>query len=710
MPSIQTHKLTRLAASIAVLLAPVAGMAAENSGVEEILVLGSYTVGDSIDTATGLGLTLRETPQSVSIMTEQRIQDLALDTIADVVMNTVGVSINEVDNVRNTFNSRGFEINNYQIDGVTLSWSLAGTAGETIADVSIYERIEVVRGATGLLTGAGDPSASINLVRKHADSTEFAGYLNASSGRWNNRQFMADGGSGLNSTGSVRGRVVAKYEEGDSFMDLYQDSRKVFYGVLEADIGPATLLRAGASYQNNDPTAPTWGALPSWYADGSSTDWDRSKTSSAEWTHWETTNENYFASLVHTFSNDWRMTFNINRLESSEDTLLLYLSGNPDRTTGLGMSSYPYNSDGASKQDSFDLQLKGDYALFGRQHEFVVGALHSEQTSTNTSFSALAFPPATDFNIWDGSFQQPDWSPTGTLEVDLETEQTGTYAATRLNITDALKVIVGGRASSWERTGVNYGVNSDFGDSGVFVPYAGALYDLNESHRLYASYTEIFMPQNAQDRNGDYLDAMVGKSSEVGLKSTFFDEALQTSVAYFIIEQDNLAQPDPGFLIPGTIFDASRAAQGTESKGYEFEVVGEPFQGWNLGFGYTDFRAEDADGAAVNTDHPRKLLTLFTTYRFDDYLPGLVIGGGVNWRSENYSESTNPVTGQPQRLEQEAYSLVNLMASYNISDQLHLQLNIDNLFDKKYYSQVGFYEQYRYGTPRNYNLGLTYQF
>lgn len=162
--------------------------------VDEVVVTGRYTLPNRIDTATGLGLTVRETPQSVSIVTEQRILDQNLATVADVIANGVGVSVNEVDDVRNTFSARGFEIKNYQVDGVPLAWTLAGGAGETVADVSLYERVEIVRGATGLLTGAGDPSASINLVRKHADSEVLGGYVGASVGSWNTWSVSADVG------------------------------------------------------------------------------------------------------------------------------------------------------------------------------------------------------------------------------------------------------------------------------------------------------------------------------------------------------------------------------------------------------------------------------------------------------------------------------------------------------------------------------------
>ena len=72
-----------------------------------------------------------------------------------------------------------------------LAWSLAGDSGETIADTIIYERVEFVRGATGLMTGAGEP-ASIKPVRKGAHSTDFTGYVDAGTGRWSNNQLSAD--------------------------------------------------------------------------------------------------------------------------------------------------------------------------------------------------------------------------------------------------------------------------------------------------------------------------------------------------------------------------------------------------------------------------------------------------------------------------------------------------------------------------------------
>ncbi len=692
-----------------------------------IVITGKYTLDKRIDTATGLGLTMRETPQSVSVVTAQRILDQNLTSVADVIANGVGVAVNEVDDVRNSFYARGFEIRNYQVDGVPTAWTLAGGAGETIADVSVYERVEIVRGATGLLSGAGDPSASVNMVRKHADSTAWTGYLNGSYGSWNTWRVSGDIGGALTADGRVRMRAVARYEEGESYIDLYRNQKFVLYGVIDADLTENTLLRAGISHQEGKPDAPAWGALPSFYSDGSFAVWPRSKTASADWTFWNTVNQNIFATLRHDFSDDWSVTVNYNRMKNAQHARLLYLSGQIDRATGtlvawdaesqtFGPSyDYPYEDRGASIQHSFDAQIKGNIGLFGRSHELVLGALHSVQNRDDTTFAALDFPTGTDFVNWDGAtYANPGFSTTGTLAVVERVKQTGIYGALRLDLADSFKLIGGGRLSSWNQTGFGWSGIVNYGNDNVFIPYVGALYDLTPNHRLYASFTKIFQPQNYLGRDLSQLDPVQGKAYEIGLKSAFFNEALQTTIALFRIEQDNVADtgtaldviPSGGGL-PQTTY---LVANGTTSEGFELEITGEPLRGWNVNFGFSHFTVEDGNGVSINTDQPRTLLKLFTTYRLSIGDNALVLGGGVNYRSKAYSEGLNPITTAPFRFQQDGYTLVNLMARYELGPNLQLQANIENLFDVTYYSQIGFYDQYRYGAPRNFTLGATYRF
>jgi outer membrane receptor for ferric coprogen and ferric-rhodotorulic acid len=687
------------------------GSRAETQGrLEEVVVTGRYTTNERLDSATGLGLTLYETPQSVSVMTAQRIADQGLRSLSDIVINASGVSARAQDSTRYTFSARGFDINNYQIDGVPIYWQPGNNAGETESDMSLYERIEIVRGATGLLTGAGNPSAAINLVRKHADSRELTGSVDITAGRWDRLGVTGDVGSALSADGRLRGRLVAHYHEGDAFRDLAGEQRQVFYATVDYDLTAQTLLRVGASYQDNQPTASTWGGLPVWYADGSRTDWDRSKTTAARWTAWDSTVENYYLDLVHEFDNGWSAKLSLNNNINASDQRLLYLSGSPDRETGLGMNASPRNAATEREQLSLSLHVDGEYALFGRQHELTFGVVDHEEDNVATSRSRTGVAPVGNFLTWDGSYPQPVWGASN-LDIDMTTEQFGVYGATRLSLSDQFKVILGARVADWEQRGSSYGVSRDFGDDGVVIPYAGLLYEINGQHNLYASYTEIFQPQNLQDRNGDFLDPIIGESQEVGLKSQFFDGALQTTVAAFDILQDGLGQADGDFIVPGTVnSQAYYEAEGTESRGYELEVVGRVTPAWDVSLSYTHFSAEDAAGRDVNTEHPREMLKLYTTYRFDGELSGLTVAGGVNWQGRNYTDTTNPVTGEAERLQQDAYSLVSLMARYDLTPQLSLQVNADNLLDETYYSQIGFYRQLEFGQPRNVTASVRYAF
>ncbi len=708
-----TMNKLKLALAVQLACMPVVAIAANNQNndekaVETITVRGQYTVNETIDTATGLGLTLLETPQSVSIMTAQRISDLGLSAINDVVIQTVGLSSKAFDSTRNTFSARGFDIDKYQLDGVPMAWSLAGDSGETITDVAIYERIEVVRGATGLLTGAGEPSASVNLVRKHANARELTGYASGGIGSWNKRYLTTDISTPLTDDGNIRARIVAKKEVSDSFRELAEEDKTVLYGVLDADLANGMTLSLGSSYQDNNPTASTWGALPPLFSDDTPTDWDRETTTAASWTRWDSTSKNHFVSLTQQFNNGWQLKVNYNHNKNTADTRLLYIYGAADKDTGTGLFAWPYNSSGFSKQDSVDMQLQGSYSLLGQQHEFVVGGLHSRQESEVLVYAALQWPGTGNFYDWDGSVAEPGWAATPTRDVDLGTDQRGIYAATRFAFTEQLKLIAGGRWSKWQRAGTNYGAALDFGDS-QFVPYVGLTWQLNDTHLVYASHTEIFTPQNAYDRHGNFLDAIIGSNQEIGLKSSYLDGALQTAVAIFRIEQDNLAQADSAYNDPANNFFPSFAAKGAESNGFELEVIGRVNENWNISAGYSQFTAEDRDGTDINAHHPRKKLNLFSTWQFFDALAGLTVGGGLSWESASYGEVIAlPQSGLPYHIAQDSFVLASLMARYEINKQFSVQLNVHNLFDKTYYS--GLTQQYNYGAPRHFSLAVSWSF
>jgi outer membrane receptor for ferric coprogen and ferric-rhodotorulic acid len=333
---------------------------------------GSYTTGKG-RSATPLSMSLRDTPQSVSVVTLQRIEDQGLVSVSDVVNNVTGVSVNQYETHRAGFTARGFDITNLQIDGIPTTWEQAWSSGEVLGSLALYDRVEVVRGATGLVTGAGNPSAAINLVRKRATSKTLAGSVEAGIGRWDERRAMADVSTAVNEAGTIRARVVGEYQSKDSWADYMKSKSKTAYGTFEADLGPRTLLSAGVSRQETDPQGPMWGGLPFWYTDGTKTNWDRSKTSAADWTRWNTVYESYFANLEHSFDNGWKVRASFTRGDRSGDSHLLYLSGVPDRATGLGMFPFAGSYATSTKQDDIGLHASGPFRLGGRKHEAAFG-------------------------------------------------------------------------------------------------------------------------------------------------------------------------------------------------------------------------------------------------------------------------------------------------------------------------------------------------
>jgi outer membrane receptor for ferric coprogen and ferric-rhodotorulic acid len=666
----------------------------------------SYTTG-SASTATPLKMSLRETPQSVSVVTQQRMQDQDLQTIADVVNNTTGVSLNRYETSRGQINARGFELNSLMIDGVPTIWEQPWSSGEIFGSLAMYDRVEVVRGANGLMTGAGDPSASLNMVRKRANSRELTGSVELSAGTWDTYGTLGDVSMALNEAGTVRARLVGETNQGDSWIDMHSNERQSYYGTMDIDLSDDTTLWFGLSRQENKTDSPMWGALPVWYADGGRTHWSRSKTTSADWSKWDSSYQTYFVNLDHTFANDWQVNLSYNRGERKADSSLLYLSGHPGRGGSSGMSSFPATYKTETTQDDYSIRFSGPFSLLGRDHDLAFGYIYSEQDFDADQVPALTgMGGITNFDDYHGDFPEPVWGARtdyGSSELD----QRGVYAATRLNVTDDLKVILGARQTTYEKNGEESGTESRLKDREV-TPYAGVVYDLTESLSAYASYTNIFLPQARRDASGQQLDPIIGDSSELGLKGEWFDGRLNASAAVFDIKQNNLGVAT-GERFPGTFENIYEAAD-VESKGFELEVSGELTPGWNLSAGYTQFRVEDEDGHNANTVYPTKLLRTFTTYR----VPGifndkLTIGGGVNWQDAIHTYAANPA-GNREKIEQDSYALVNLMARYEITENLSAQLNANNVTDEKYYDIFDAYAAVTYGAPRSFTASAKYSF
>lgn len=669
------------------------GEITENSGV--------YTPG-SIATATRLVLKPKETPQTISVITRQEMDDFNLNSIDDVMRHTPGVSVVTYDSERTEYYSRGFAIQNFQYDGIPMNRDSAYSAGNTLSDMAIYDRIEVLKGATGLLTGVGDPGATINLIRKKP-TKDFQGNVSLGLGTWNNYRGQIDLSGPLNETGSIRARGVAAYQDKESQLDRYERKTPVFYGILEADLTDNTLLTVGADYQDNKPKGSTWGGIPIYNSAGQFNKMPRGFNNGANWSNWEQYTRTIFSTLEHKFDNDWVAKIQLNHQINGYDAQLgAAAGGHPNPSTGTGVSMWAGNYKGETKSDAADIYATGPFQLFGREHELVVGASISESTWKNNGYGTPTdYKTSVDqYYQWNGNVAEPDWQRGNHWSNNETTKQNGFYLTSRLNLHDDLKVILGGRIANYK--------SEETKESGIFIPYVGAVYDLNDQYSVYASYSTIFKPQSAQNPNGKTLDPLEGENYEAGIKGEFFDGRLNASLAYYQLKQDNFAKEIPNVLTPsGGV--ASEALQGVKTKGAELEVTGEIRPGWNLHAGF-NHKISKQDGIKQSTLTPENEFSLYTSYKLNQWVDGLTIGGGARWQDKTWGDVTNPLYKDPVKHVVSDYWLFDAMANYEVNDQLSVSFNVNNLLDEKYYTIFSWYSTYTWGEGRNYNLGLKYKF
>ena len=685
--------------------------------IEEITVTGTYTTR-SMNDATGLNLSLRETPQSVSIITQQMIKDKALVNMASVLKHTPGVAMVGDTSEGHQIFVRGFKLDaSVQIDGMittTANSSRASAISQGI-DPVIAERVEVLKGAAGILSGLGEPSATVNMIRKRP-TEPFQASVSSSMGRWDTYRTELDLSGALTVNGEIRGRLVAAYQDGDSHVDRYARKKNVVYGVVAMDLAPATELSLAVDHFKTQSTGVySWNSIPAYYTDGSLTEFSRSFSLGQNWSYQDVDEASVMPELRHEFNNGWQLTGAYRYSDASIDGLSASLGEYIDKTTGDLVQEFPgyeaLHSDGRSKTHSFNLYTSGEFPLLGRDHELVAGYSYNKNTFSSVDRYAAISPP----NIANTAVPLPVLTDPAQRYFYKDTQtQTGLYTTARFKLRDTLTLMMGGRLSSWaldSAAGSGAGNSTDdpthAEDDNIVTPYVGVVYDLNDYASVYASYTGIFMPVVHYNADAQLLEPTEGTSTEAGVKLAFFDDDLNVSAAVYQSNKDNVAEPTPEDLPDGrTIYES---IDGIKTDGYEVEVSGALTPAWNISGGYTHNTAKDKTGELRQTYIPDTVFKLTTRYNLGGRLQGLTLGGGVRWQSStHYSYTINVVDPEiPFTQKQPAYALVDMMARYAISNTVTLGLNINNLLDKTYNRSLwGFSD---YGEPRNAMLSLAWQ-
>ena len=433
---------------------------------------------------------LKEIPQSVTVVTRQRLDDQNIVSIEDALRQTTGVTAVPYGDGTAYFQVRGYPAQ-VEYDGIPANDGIQ-YLGQY--DLAMYDRIEVLRGPSGLLQGSGEPAGTVDLVRKRPhDEFGWAGSLMG--GSWNNFHGDIDVTGPLDSSGSIRGRVVAAGQDRDFFYDKAHEKHVLLYGILEFDLGASTTLTVSGTFEDQKAAPYDYGQ--SLYSNGTFLNAPRSSFFGVPWASGLTHSREAYASLDHDFGNGWAAKASIDYRRQRVTGEYGYIDGfvNLDNSADYALQSqYVLN-----KWVGVDANISGPLRLFGRTHTLLFGANYAWRDNVSLSGYTGTFVD----NVYD--IDIPKQSIPFDFGSDTRSQQYGAYAQGRFSLADPLTLVLGGRITHYDaktRMGVeSFGAFSGtLHDSGHFTPSAGLVYDVTRQISLYGSYASIFVPQQPRLR------------------------------------------------------------------------------------------------------------------------------------------------------------------------------------------------------------------
>lgn len=709
-----TRRAIASAVSLATLPLPFPAIAQETTTLGQIDVRATatnYTVPSS-SVATGLGLSLRETPQSVSVVTEKQMNDQGLYSVQDVIKNAPGLTMRGTTNdlSKSPFYARGFEITNTIIDGAERGGSIYD--GRSFIDSAVFESATVVRGSTGQMESIGEPSAAIELKRKRPTRNSQA-TIEAGIGSWKHRRAVIDASGPMNEDGHLRGRAIVAHDRDGAWKRRSDPDHTTMYGIIEYDVTPDTIISAGMHHERynlkgSNGTDPFtvygnpddgYGLLTLGPRDNVFSSWGYRKQRITE----------IFASVEHQLNNGWQLEgrygYNFVKYHELSDQASSNELGLGSVLSDGSATYDAFKEEGDQRQHSLSLNLSGDYTLFGNEHLFSAGVSFNDYNDLdNPKYDSTPFD-VENIYTFNGNSQLPEFTSTG--KGGTASRLSSVYASTQLKATSRLAFIAGGRLAHWVARNQNpseEGSYTERGSKTVLTPFLGTTYSLDHGLGVYASYSRIFNPKLYHDSNRKLLDPETGNTLEAGLKGEWFEGKLNASAAVYRSKKENYPAYQ-GDLEDGSAYYS--ALDGAKGKGWELTLSGEITPSWAINAAYTH-SSVDGEGDSTGQWLPTNQVQLATSYRINEFW---TVGGDLLWQSRTWYRDPDQAEAYNDPLVQSAsrqggYGVLNLMTQFDITREASLSLQLNNAFDKTYKVISG---QNSYGEPRNVMALLRYR-
>ncbi|MFT8451501.1 MAG: TonB-dependent siderophore receptor [Zymomonas mobilis] len=653
---------------------------------------------------------LEDIPQSVSVMTKQQMLDQNLNTVNEALNQVPGVTVNNYGDGTSGFMSRGYSMNT-QFDSIP---SFGGTSFAQQFDLSIYDRMEILRGPDGIFQGGGSPGGVINMVHKRP-LNKFHVETGGSVGSWNNLHGYFDVTGPLNKAGTINGRIVMAGTSQDYYYKPGHDQRWTGYGAIDFHFDDKTTLTLTAAGQKNKTTR--FMGLPR-ASDGSDLNLPVSSYVGASWNKSQSPMYELSADFERHLGKGWQVRL-AGRHRYTNSSQIYSLVSKINTQTMKGNFSL-YNAVDKERYDDVDLYVTGPVHLFNRKHIFLVGANYSYNLERDGSGSATysKYPQLTNQDIFNPVLPQNLLSGDLTSYYREPFVQKGLYASAQIEVIKPVQILLGGRLSSYTYklknliAGTPSKTQQHVGNH--LTPYAGVVWHMTPNLTSYFSYTDIFSPQGGYTEAGTRIKPLQGQQMEAGIKGSWFRGKLHASFAAYRIMQHNLARAtedgrmDCGPSQTSTCYEAAGLVR---SQGFDTEIIGQPMKGLDINFGYTynDNRLMKAIGSTLpvgsryTSNTPAHLFKLWTHYRFalgkssDKNI--LSFGGGLNAQSSTFG-TTRTVT-------QPGYIIGSAQIGYQLSPKFEISVTVNNLSDTRYYSRLGNVNYYNYyGTPRSFMFSV----
>lgn len=684
---------TILLASVAILAVPSIAHAAGAESAEggEIIVIGKadgYLASESV-TATKTDTPLLDVPQTISVVTRERLDDQASRSIADVLRYVPGATVGQGEGNRDQITLRG--------QNTTADFFLDGVRDDVQYFRSLYniERVEVLKGPFALIFGRGGSGGIINRVQKTPSADALAMTATGSVNTFGSWDVSADINAPLAANAAFR--LNANYESLDNHRDFFGGERYAVNPYLAVDLGGSWTAGLSYEYVHDDrvadrgvPSIATAPGQPNRPIEGYRDTFFGIPGVNRTGLEAHIVKARLDGDLAQNLA--WSTTLLYGDYDKFYNNV--FANGAATGQTGTVVLS-DYNDPTTRQNFIAQTNLFWDVDFGAVTNKILMGFEYADQDSTNQRRDLIL--SATTLNL--ANIVYPTATPGALLrDTASNVKVFSAYAQDQMGIGDHLDLVVGLRYDRFEIEGIDrIGTPRPFARTDERVsPRIGVIVKPQDNVSIYGSYSQSFQP-----RSGDqFLTLSTTQQNlaperftnyEVGAKWDIRPD-LNATVALFRLDRTNATTPDPDNVL------ATINVGETRTEGVELALTGRIMPAWQVSAAYTyqDARLNGNDDVRL-AQVPEHQLALWNRYDATDKLG---LGLGVIHQSSQFAA----IRTAPTTTRLPAFTRVDAAVFFKATEKLELQLNVENLLDEDYFADAHNNNNISPGAPINARL------